>query len=300
MRRLWPLALLAAGVVLAWTAQVEVSTPVYGGSVARLIAPATRLQEVRTDSGGRIVAPRIVIESDRVVLLDGARQSELPIVVSGDPRQRRAWLGTDALGRDVAARIVAGGLQSLRTAMTVCLMTGLIAAAAGLLLAMLPARARGFVDLLLDTWIAIPQILILMVLSLGLLGAGVELGVAIAVAALPGLIRLCQREALAARAQPFILAAVAEGCSPMRVALRHLGPLVWPLVVAALPLLAVEAILLESSLTFLGFAQSARPHAWGGMIAEGMRFQPGAWWLVAAPAVALVGSALGIRALGAR
>jgi peptide/nickel transport system permease protein len=103
-----------------------------------------------------------------------------------------------------------------------------------------------------------------------------------------GLARLVRGEFLRLSAQPFTLAAQAVGASDFRVLLRHLLPnALGPILVTATFGVA-SAILLESSLSFLGFGMQAPTPSWGDILSEARQYIDFAWWLAFFPGLAIL------------
>ncbi len=96
-------------------------------------------------------------------------------------------------------------------------------------------------------------------------------------------------------AQPFIAAARSSGAGKLRLTLRHLLPNLLPVLAVAAPLVATEAILLESTLSFLGVAGGSGSISWGRIVADGQRLLPSGWWIAVFPGVLLCITALTIH-----
>ena len=113
--------------------------------------------------------------------------------------------------------------------------------------------------------------------------------VAIALINVPRFIRLMRSEILSLREARFIEAAIATGASPSRVVFRHLLPNVWGIVLVQTSLTVANAIVVISSLSFLGIGVSAPTPPWGSMIRDGAgNMSSGEWWIAGFPGLAVV------------
>lgn len=208
------------------------------------------------------------------------------------------WFGTDAIGRDVLARTLAGGRLSLAIgglASVIALVVGLgYGATAGL--------AGGAVERAmlraLDVFSALP-FLLLVILLLSLFGRSLGL----MLAAIGGyvwidLARVMRAEAARLRETPFVLAARAAGASFAQVLRWHLLPNLLPLAVVYLGLILPQAILVESFLGFLGLSVDEPSASWGTLLYEGSQELDTSPWTLLFPAIFLVATLASFQFLG--
>lgn len=207
--------------------------------------------------------------------------------------------GTDQMGRDMLARVLAG----LSTSLLVGAIASLATAAIALALALASAYGGRAVDALvlwlIDLVMGVPHIVLLLLISYAL-GRGLW-GVAVGVALThwPGLARVLRAELMQAGREPHLEASEALGVSRMRMALRHLLPAIAPQLIVGTVLSFPHAVLHEASITFLGFGLSPDEPAIGVILAESMGYlTAGAWWLAVLPGAVLVACVLLFDALG--
>jgi oligopeptide transport system permease protein len=208
------------------------------------------------------------------------------------------WFGTDAIGRDILARTLAGGRLSL----TIGLLASLVALVVGLGFGASAGLAGGGIERLmlrvLDMASALPFLLIVILLltlferSLGLLLAAIGGYVWIDLA------RVMRAEAARLRETPFMLAAMAAGASfPQRLR-WHALPNLMPLAFVYLGLILPQAILVESFLGFLGLSVDEPSASWGTLLSEGVQELDSAPWTLLFPAGFLVATLAAFQFLG--
>lgn len=208
------------------------------------------------------------------------------------------WFGTDAIGRDVLARTLAGGRLSL----TVGLLSSLVALGLGLGFGASAGLAGGWVERLmlrvLDMFSALPFLLIVILLltlferSLPLLLAAIGGYVWIDLA------RIMRAEAARLREQPFLLAATAMGAGFGQRLRWHALPNLLPLAFVSLGLILPQAILVESFLGFLGLSVDEPSASWGTLLSEGVQELDSAPWTLLFPAGFLVATLAAFQFLG--
>ncbi|HEY3502827.1 MAG TPA: dipeptide/oligopeptide/nickel ABC transporter permease/ATP-binding protein [Actinocatenispora sp.] len=207
-------------------------------------------------------------------------------------------LGTDALGRDVASRLLYGGRTSLVDAaiavgvgMTVAVCAGLLAGYFG-----------GWVDRaftwLVDVMLAIPVIVTLLAI-LAVVGNHMSVAmIALGILVSPGIARVVRGATLAVRHELYIAAARVTGLPHRYVVVRHVLPRVAGPVLVQASLLAGGALLMDAGLSYLGLG--ARPPAptWGNMISEAAGVIDRQPWLLVPPGVVLGLAILAFGLLG--
>jgi oligopeptide transport system permease protein len=198
------------------------------------------------------------------------------------------WFGTDAIGRDILARTLAGGRLSL----TIGALATVMALAIGLVFGAVAGYAGGRVERamvrVLDVMSALPFLLIV-ILLLALFGRSLWL----LLAAIGGyvwidLARVVRSEAARLREAPFVLAARAAGARFDQVLRWHLLPNLMPLALVYLGLILPQAILVESFLGFLGLGVDEPSASWGSLLYEGSQELDTAPWSLLFPAGFLV------------
>jgi peptide/nickel transport system permease protein len=213
----------------------------------------------------------------------------------------RHWLGTDELGRDVAARLVHGA----RVSLLIAFFTVLIAVGVGMALGGVSGYFGGAFDVIISRVLEVMQTFPLVFFLLALLSmVKVQsiwpLILALGLTRWTEVARLVRAEVLSLASREFVLAARALGASPLRIVFRHLLPNALGPVLVVATFGVGSAILLETALSFLGIGVAPPTASWGELLTEAHRTlqHPGAWWLALFPGLAIASTVLAVNALG--
>ncbi|MDP2702983.1 MAG: ABC transporter permease [Candidatus Rokubacteria bacterium] len=198
------------------------------------------------------------------------------------------WLGTDAFGRDVLTRLIYGS----RTALMVGFGAAVIGSTLGAILGVGSAFFGGKVDLYLqrfmDILIAFPLIILALAI-VAILGNTIpNLITAITIPMIPRCALVIRSSALSIREMPYVDAARTAGFSNARIIMRHMLPNVMAPYLIMLTAFLGQAILLESSLSFLGLGVQEPTAAWGLMLrGAAVDFAESAPWMAVFPGLAI-------------
>lgn len=205
--------------------------------------------------------------------------------------------GTDELGRDVFSRFVGG----TRISFIIGLASSFFAAALGSAIGLVAAyfvRIRSLVMRLMDAIWAFPTILLAMALAVSLPPGITTVVIAVVAVYVPLFSRLVYAQALALLERDFILAARAFGCRPMRLLLTHVLPNLAAPVIVQSTLTVGSAIVLESSLSFLGIGIQPPTPSWGVMIQSGYKWLESAAWISVLPGLGIYFTVISFSVLG--
>ena len=243
---------------------------------------------------------------------DAMRQTDLS--VARQAPSLTYLFGTDELGRSLLARSLYGGAVSLVLGVLAAAIAIVFGTAYGLISGYFGGRLDGLLMRIVDVLYALPSLLLVMLLTVGLgprleaiPGVGREvarllvLAVAIGGVSWLSVARVVRGQVLSLREQPYVEAARAMGIGPIGIIWRHLTPgIIGPVIVFA-TLTVPQAILQESFLSFLGVGVQAPQATWGSLAADGVRvlgpygFD---WWLLVFPAVLLSVTLLALHFVG--
>jgi peptide/nickel transport system permease protein len=212
-----------------------------------------------------------------------------------EPPNATYWLGTDEIGRDFLSRLVMGG----RIAIVVAFASAFVAALGGGLIGLVAAYHRGLVDdvisRLVEMKLAVPAILFVSLFVTGFGQSGPVLVIVISVIKMMGVIRTARAQGIVLMEHGYVKAAMLRGDGAAAIVLREMLPNIADLLTVEFALRASSALLLVSSLSFLGLGISPPTPDWGMMIHDGLgsiRSEP---WLILAPALCISTLVVGIN-----
>lgn len=206
-------------------------------------------------------------------------------------------LGTDTVGRDVAAGLAHGA----RVSLLVGLVSTLAALVIGIPMGALAGYFGGWVDDALmrvtEFFQTVPSFALAIVIVAIFQPSVVSITLAIGIVSWPPVARLVRGEVLSLRKREYVEAAILQGLSAPQIILRQVLPnAISPIIVMA-SLMVASAILLESSLSFLGLGDP-NMMSWGYMIGAARTVIRQAWWLSFFPGVAIVLTVLALNLIG--
>jgi peptide/nickel transport system permease protein len=208
------------------------------------------------------------------------------------------WLGTDALGRDVLARVLHGGR------MTLVVGCGVVALAfvTGATIGMISGFAGGWIDVvvmrLADAMLSFPSLVLAIALAAAF-GPSLENAMlAVAITLMPQFARVARAQALSVSARPYVEAAVTLGLTRRRILLRYVfANGVGPLFVQATLALGA-AILQTASLGFLGLGAQPPAAEWGADVSINLDFVRSAPWVALAPGAGILLAVMAFNLIG--
>ena len=270
---------------MATTADAELSTSSFDGLPSRRRWARTLGHYVRTYPLGTVGALFVML----LVLMAAVPELFLPLdtqdALKQTVRERLRgpssahWFGQDELGRDLYARIVLATRTSIQIGFGVVVLIQLLSISMGTLSGYLGGKFDLLFQRLVDIGIAVPN-LVFIILAVQTLsprinrlvpGEGdklaIVLGLGLVISA--GASRTIRSVTLALRNQQFVEAATAEGATSLRVMVRHIVPNLFPIAITSASILVGSAVLVESSLSFLGYGVQPPTPSWGRMLSDG-------------------------------
>jgi peptide/nickel transport system permease protein len=267
-----------------------------GGAPAALVWRGLKRHKLAVASLG--VAAVLIAASAAAPLLAGYAFDAIDLTAIRRPPTWEHWMGTDDLGRDLFARILYGGRISI--------LIGLLAAAIGTGLGSLVGsvagyyggRTDGVLMRITDVAFSIPALPLLIVLASYTQAAAPSMALIIGLLSWMATARVVRGEVLSIKQMPYIEAARGLGASHTRIIARHVLPnALGPIVVSA-TLAVGNAILVESSLSFLGLGVQPPTPTWGNMLMEAQATMATEPWLAIFPGVAILLVVLSVNFIG--
>ncbi|WP_309929334.1 ABC transporter permease [Arthrobacter sp. 1088] len=210
------------------------------------------------------------------------------------------WLGTDHLGRDTLSRLLDGGRFSLVVAALATVLTGLV----GLVIGVLSARRKGWLDEFFtrtnDVLLALPEMVVALFI-VAAMGTGFSsLLVALTVTGWTPFARLARTLAYDVSARGFVEAARVVGCSPSFIIFRHILPHLAAPMLGQATLRFGQLLISVGALSYLGLGVQPPQSDWGSMVAAAQPYAERAPWGIIAPGLAIFLVALCVTLIGQR
>ncbi|MEZ5845259.1 MAG: ABC transporter permease [Geminicoccaceae bacterium] len=207
------------------------------------------------------------------------------------------WLGGDALGRPLLARIIVAARNTMMVAAGAVVCSMVIGTILGLIAGYSSKTASQIIMRLADVIMSFPSLLLAVIVLYMLAPSVGNLIVVLAITRIPVYLRTSRAEVLEVRERMFVQAARVMGASTKRIVFRHILPVVFPTLVTIATLDFAFVMLAESSLSFLGIGIQPPEITWGLMVSQGRPYLTTAWWLSFWPGLAIILTTLSLNLL---
>ncbi|MHB1930915.1 MAG: ABC transporter permease [Acidimicrobiales bacterium] len=208
-------------------------------------------------------------------------------------------LGTDGDGYDVLGRLMAGGQSSLEVGFAAALLGGLLGTLWGSVAGYFGGWVDGLMMRLVDSMLAIPSLLLLLVLASMFVPNVPMLIVVVALVSWLPAARLVRGETLSLRERDFVRASRVMGTRSPKILVRHVIPNVAGIIAVQTTFQVADAILLVAALSFLGLGPPPPEANWGGMLSNGLNYVfDGYWWLIYPAGAAIVITVIAFNLVG--
>jgi peptide/nickel transport system permease protein len=220
-----------------------------------------------------------------------------------EPPSRRHWLGTDALGRDLLARLLHGARISVSVGLAAAALALLVGVPLGAIAGFRGGVVDSIVSRAVEATLAIPALLLALALLssaagwLAALPESLRVAVVIGVTGWMPVTRYVRAEFSKLRGSDLVLAARASGATDARIMSRHVLPSAVAPVLVTAAFSVGAAIVLEAGLSFLGLGVHPPTPTWGSLLAEAREPIRTAWWPALFPTLALFLSTTGCSLL---
>jgi peptide/nickel transport system permease protein len=206
-------------------------------------------------------------------------------------------LGTDALGRDVFAGLIYGARVSLLVGMVSTLVALIVGVPIGALAGYFGGKVDDALMRFSEFFQTIPSFPLAIVLVAILQPSIYSIVVSISIVTWPPVARLVRGEVMSLRSREYVQAAIVTGQSNSWIIWREILPNALSPVIVLASLMVANAILLESSLSFLGLGDP-NLMSWGYMVGAGRTVIRQAWWITVFPGIAILATVLGMNLIG--
>ncbi|MGH2562746.1 MAG: ABC transporter permease [Thermomicrobiales bacterium] len=232
-----------------------------------------------------------------------------PIVAPFDPIEqdsqairarpsREHLFGADTFGRDIFSRVLYGGRMSLPVGLVAVGIAAVVGVAFGLIAGYRGGWIESVIMRAVDMMLAFPGILLAMSL-VAILGTSLfNLMLAVGIASIPEYTRVVRGTVLSTREMEYVTAARVSGAQDRAIMLRHILPNVLPPIIVLATLGIAGAIILGSTLSFLGLGIQPPTAEWGNMLSDGRSMMRHFWWVSFFPGLAIMLTVLSINLLG--
>lgn len=207
------------------------------------------------------------------------------------------WLGGDALGRPLLARIIVASQNTIFVAAGAVIFSLGIGTTLGLIAGYTSKGLSQVIMRLADIIMSFPSLLLAVIVLFMLESSVFNLVVVLAITRIPIYLRTARAEVLEVRERMFVHAARVMGASTRRIVFRHILPVVFPTLITIATLDFALVMLAESSLSFLGIGIQPPEITWGLMVSQGRPYLTTAWWLSFWPGLAIILTTLSLNLL---
>lgn len=208
------------------------------------------------------------------------------------------WFGTDELGRDYLARVLYGGQVSLLVGVLAMLASASIGIAVGTIAGFCGGIVDAVLMRLVDVLSSIPWLILVTVVSLFLKRGIQSIILVIGLFTWMGTARLTRAETLSLKEREYILYAQFSGVPTWRIILFHIIPSAFPTIIIVATTSIADAIMTESSLSFLGLGIVQPDSSWGSLLQRAQSYLQSSIHMAILPGILIILTVLAFNKLG--
>ena len=208
-------------------------------------------------------------------------------------------LGCDVLGYDIVGRLMYGGQTSIEVGLAAAFVSCLFGSVYGAVSGFAGGIVDSFMMRIVDAVLSIPFIFVLIILAVLIHPSRIAFVGFIAATYWPQPARLVRGETLSLRTREYVAAVKVAGGRSSRAVLRHIMPNAIGTIIVQATFAVADAIIILSSLGFLGFGTQPPQTDWGSMLSNGLNFLTlGYWWLIYPAGIIIIMTVVAFNFIG--
>ena len=222
----------------------------------------------------------------------------IDVVHKLQPPSSEHWFGTDEMGRDYLMRVLYGGRVSLVVGVLAMLTSILIGIAVGMSAGYFGGIVDNILMRIVDVFSSIPWIIMVTVVGLLFKRGIVSIIIVIGLFSWMEIARLVRSEVLSAKETEYVQYSKFIGVNAVEIMVKHVLPSVFPTIITAATAAIASAIMVESSLSFLGLGVAAPMSSWGSLLQSSQQYLQKAPYMAILPGVLIILTVYSFNKLG--
>ena len=222
----------------------------------------------------------------------------IDVVHKLQPPSSEHWFGTDEMGRDYLMRVLYGGRVSLVVGVLAMLTSILIGIAVGMSAGYFGGIVDNILMRIVDVFSSIPWIIMVTVVGLLFKRGIVSIIIVIGLFSWMEIARLVRSEVLSAKEREYVQYSKFIGVNAVEIMVKHVLPSVFPTIITAATAAIASAIMVESSLSFLGLGVAAPMSSWGSLLQSSQQYLQKAPYMAILPGVLIILTVYSFNKLG--